>query len=107
MVKQPQSENTPFTMSSEDFPALPGTTPPSTANNSMDAGPSKTPHLHTPQSSISNSSTLRGGTPVEMQLEQRNQLTEKPPEEKKGIITHPNGKDLFQFQTLEIEMPKG
>jgi hypothetical protein len=42
-----------------------------------------------------------------MQLEQRNQLTEKPPEEKKGIITHPNGKDLFQFQTLEIEMPKG
>jgi len=36
MVKQPQSESTPFTMSSEDFPALPGTTPPTAASLSSD-----------------------------------------------------------------------
>ena len=35
MVKQPQTEASAFTMSSEDFPALPGTAPPiASANDS-------------------------------------------------------------------------
>ena len=77
MVKPPQSENTPFTMSSEDFPALPGTTPPSTANNSMDAGSSRT----------SQGSSSQPNDMLDPRLPQQ----DKGPS-KRGIITSPDGK---------------
>lgn len=71
MVKQPQSEQTPFTMSSEDFPALPGTAP---LPSAVEAA-----NKPVPMTSQNDSSDSKNSAP------------DKGPA-KKGIITYPEGK---------------
>jgi len=73
MVKQPQTESTAFTMTSEDFPALPGTVPPTPVVNESSGGKA------TPSS---NQNTLNDQTAA---------VPERPPI-KHGIITSADGK---------------
>lgn len=73
MVKTPQSESSAFTMSSEDFPALPGTTPPSTIANEA-----------------SGKATPSSNQPVEF-TDQRSGQAQDKGTPKRGIITSPDG----------------
>jgi len=74
MVKTPQSESSAFTMSSEDFPALPGTTPPSTMANET-----------------SGKATPSSNQPIEF-TDQRSGQPQEKGVPKRGIITSPDGK---------------
>jgi CCR4-NOT transcription complex subunit 2 len=73
MVKQPQTESTAFTMTSEDFPALPGTVPPAPIVN-------ETSGKATPSTNQTAEAT-----------DQRAQVQERAPV-KHGIITSADGK---------------
>jgi CCR4-NOT transcription complex subunit 2 len=81
MVKQPVSETSAFTMSSEDFPALPGTTPTGLVGNNNEAGA----QAQTTSTSLDGSSETR----------LNNQVGETP--QKRGIITSPDG-SIFIFK---------
>jgi CCR4-NOT transcription complex subunit 2 len=84
MVKQPVSESSAFTMSSEDFPALPGTTPAVTTNSE-------------PSGKI----TPSNSQPLESEQQQRvnNLIVDKSPV-KRGIVTSPDGEFFFSNHTF-------
>ncbi|XP_075227875.1 CCR4-NOT transcription complex subunit regena [Lycorma delicatula] len=96
MVKQPTSESSEFTMSSEDFPALPGTTNtdgPSPANNLTSAGSSSGADKSTtgdvPQQNQTQDGT--GGTVAPSNRVVMNNDS-KIQSSKRGIQTSPDGK---------------
>lgn len=81
MVKQPTNEPSAFTMSSEDFPALPGTAPTSGAGGSSGGEGAQSQQTSNQSQSAENSSS---------DSRVNNQTGDGS--HKKGIITSPDGK---------------
>lgn len=82
MVKQPTNEQTEFTMSSEDFPALPGT---------LDAPGSSNNALSNAIEGAEKMSSMGAGMSMGMDLQTDNSaLSEKAL--KRGVQTSPDGK---------------
>lgn len=91
MVKQPTVESSEFTMSSEDFPALPGT-------QNRD-GPS-------PGGSVTGEKNLPVGLGPEIAQDalQNNRVlgSDKSQASKRGIQTSPDGKSYFKFIFFQL-----
>lgn len=78
MVKQPVSETSAFTMSSEDFPALPGTAPTGAGGASNDPGAQvQAPNASQPIDPSSSEPRINNQTVDSLQ--------------KRGIVTSPDG----------------
>lgn len=80
MVKTPQSESSAFTMSSEDFPALPGTTMPTTTSANDTTG--KIMENRPPSSN-----TVQGDSQERV-------------ERKRGILTSPDGNSFCDTMVI-------
>jgi len=83
MVKPSQSESAVFTMSSEDFPALPGTNPP-TVNTNDTSGKA------TPSCSQTNDSDQRSSS-----IPDKNSM-------KRGIVTSTDGNGMFNDGSILV-----
>lgn len=79
MVKQPVSETSAFTMSSEDFPALPGTTSAAPAGSSNDTGSQAQP--------TSTSQPMESSSSDASRVNNQSGDTQQ----KRGIVTSPDG----------------
>lgn len=99
MVKAPASETSEFTMSSKDFPALPGTQPLSvTTTSSLTADPNQQSSTTTSGSMINNTLDQNGMQPSTDHLSDTrlNSQTDNSQENgdsgtKKGVQTSPDG----------------